>query len=318
MIKTKTILATVIALSTAITAMGAQRKQAARTLATPATVVSPVVPSSMTFCGQKTDLDRADIFERFDRELTSVAYTHGNTLLTIKRANKYFPVMAPILTKHGVPQDLLYLACVESYLSNRAVSPAKAAGVWQFLASTAKDYGLEVNDEVDERFNLEKATDAACRYLKNAYNQYGDWPTAMASYNGGRGRITSELSKQMVDNAYDLYLTEETQRYVYRIMAMKAVMENPRVFGYEITDAAQLYQPVDVDIIEVSDGVDSWPQWARDHGITYSQLREENPWIRAQKLTNASKKTYRVRVPKKDALLRSHQHPTAYNKSWVK
>lgn len=314
----KTILTAVMAMSITTTAMSAQRKHTSGGVSAPATVASPIVPSSMTFCGQKTELDRADIFERFDRELTSVAYTHGNTLLTIKRANKYFPVMAPILTKHGVPHDLLYLACVESYLSNRAVSPAKAAGVWQFLASTAKDYGLEVNDEVDERFNLEKATDAACRYLKNAYNQYGDWATAMASYNGGRGRISSELSKQMVDNAFDLYLTEETQRYVYRIMAMKAVMENPRVFGYEITDATQLYQPVDVDIVEVSEGVDSWPQWAKEHGITYSQLREENPWIRAQKLTNSSNKTYRVRVPKKDALLRSHQHPVAYNKSWVK
>ncbi len=302
----------------AISASASSRShKSAQHVASPAPVASPVVPMSMTFCGQKLDLDRADLFERFDRELTSVAFTHGNTLLTIKRANKYFPRMAPILTKHGVPHDLLYLACVESYLSNRAYSPAKAAGVWQFLASTAKDYGLEVSDEVDERFNLEKATDAACRYLKSAYNQYGDWATAMASYNGGRGRISSELNRQLVDNAYDLYLTEETQRYVFRIMAMKAVMENPRVFGYEIHDAAQLYQPVDVDIVEVSEPVDSWPKWAAGHGITYSQLREENPWIRAQKLTNSARKTYQVRVPKKNALLRSHQHPKAYNKSWV-
>ena len=156
-----------------------------------ATVVSPVVPSSITFCGKKVDLDRADIFERFDRELTSMAYTHGNTLLTIKRANKYFPQMAPVLTRNGVPQDLLYLACVESYLSNRAYSPAKAAGVWQFLASTAKQYGLEVSDEVDERYNLEKATDAAARMLKSLYNKYGDWATAMAAYNGGPARISS-------------------------------------------------------------------------------------------------------------------------------
>lgn len=302
----------------AVTAPASSRGQHRKSAPAPAAVASPIVPMTMTFCGQKVDLNRADIFERFDRELTSVAFTHGNTLLTIKRANKYFPQMAPVLTRHGVPQDLLYLACVESYLSNRAYSPAKAAGVWQFLASTAKEYGLEVSDEVDERFNLEKATDAACRYLKSAYREYGDWATAMASYNGGRGRITAELSRQEVDTAFDLYLTEETQRYVYRIMAMKAVMENPRVFGFELHDAAQLYQPVDVDIVEVSGAVESWPKWAHEHGVTYAQLREENPWIRAQKLTNKSLKTYAVRVPKKNALLRTHQHQTVYNKAWVK
>ena len=282
-----------------------------------APVVSPRVPASMTFCEKKIDLDRADIFERFDRELTSVAYTHGNTLLTIKRANKYFPVMAPILKRNGIPADVLYLACVESYLSPRAYSGAKAAGVWQFLASTAKEYGLEVTDEVDERYNLEKATDAACRYLKKAYQKYGDWPTAMASYNGGQGRISSELEKQLVDNAFDLFLTEETQRYVFRIMAMKAVMENPAAFGYVIQDASQLYQPVDVDIVTVDEPVESWPEWAKSHGITYSQLREENPWIRARKLTNKDNKTYNVRVPREKALLRPHQHPKAYNDKWV-
>ena len=132
-------------------------------------VVNPDIPSSMMFCGKKVDLDRVDMFERFDRELTSLAYGHGNTLLTIKRANKYFPEMAPIHRSNGVPEDMLYLACVESYLSPRAYSPAKAAGVWQFIPSTARQYGLEVSDEVDERYNLEKATAAACRYLNNAY-----------------------------------------------------------------------------------------------------------------------------------------------------
>ena len=283
-----------------------------------ATVVSPVVPSSITFCGKKVDLDRADIFERFDRELTSMAYTHGNTLLTTKRAHNYFPQMAPVLTRNGVPQDLLYLACVESYLSNRAYSPAKAAGVWQFLASTAKQYGLEVSDEVDERYNLEKATDAAARMLKSLYNKYGDWATAMAAYNGGPARISSSLSSQLADNYHDLYLTEETQRYVYRIMAMKAVLENPAAFGFYIADPAQLYQPVDCDIVEVNGSVSSWPRWAKNHGITYAQLRDENPWIRSERLTNSSGKTYKVRVPKKGALLRSHQKAKAYNADWVR
>ena len=285
---------------------------------TVANVVSPVVPATITFCGKKVDMDRADIFERFDRELTSMAYTHGNTLLTIKRANKYFPQMAPVLTRNGVPQDLLYLACVESYLSNRALSPAKAAGVWQFMPATAKQYGLEVNDEVDERYNLDKATDAAARMLKGLYSKYGDWATAMAAYNGGPARISSSLSSQLAGNYFDLYLTEETQRYVYRIMAMKAVLENPAAFGFFIDDASQLYQPVDCDIVEVTGSVSSWPRWAKDHGITYAQLRDENPWIRSDKLTNSSRKTYKVRVPKKGALLRSRQKAKAYNADWVR
>ena len=163
-------------------------------------------------------------------------------MLTIKRANRYFPVMATILKRNGVPLDVLYLACVESMLNPRAYSPAIAAGIWQFIASTAKQYGLEVNDEVDERYNLEKATAAACRYLKKAYEKYGDWPTVFASYNGGMTRISKELEAQGVENAFDLYLTDETTRYPHRIMAMKAIMENPSAYGFHLSDR-QLYQP---------------------------------------------------------------------------
>lgn len=279
-------------------------------------VYNPTIPKSMEFCGKRVDLDREDMFERFDRELTGLAYGHGNTLLTIKRANKYFPTIIPILKAQGVPEDVAYLACVESYLSPRAYSPARAAGVWQFIPGAAKDYGLEVNDEVDERYNLAKSTEAAARYLKKAYEKYGDWPTAMASYNGGQGRISSELSKQLVDNSYDLYLTEETSRYVFRIMAMKAIMENPRTFGYEISPQS-LYQPAECEEVTVSGPVPSWPQWAKDHGITYAQLREENPWIRDKQLTNAAGKTYTVRVPKPKSLKRSTQKPHIFNHKWV-
>lgn len=195
-----------------------------------AIVPNPEVPKSMTFAGVKVDLDREDMYERMDRELSSLVYGHGNTLLTIKRANKYFPVMAPILRSNGIPEDLLYLACVESYLNPRAYSVAKAAGIWQFIPATARQYGLEVSDEVDERYNLEKATAAACRYLKSAYTRYGNWESVMASYNGGMARISGELSKQGVNTSFDLYLTDETSRYVFRIMAMKAVMENAPAF----------------------------------------------------------------------------------------
>ena len=280
-------------------------------------VVSPAVPNSIKICGQNVNLDQVDYAERLDRELTSLAYTHGNTLLTIKRANRYFPIIAPILKKNGMPEDLVYLACVESNLNPRAYSPAKAAGIWQFIQSTAKEYGLEVNDEVDERYDIEKATVAACKYFKKALSKYGnDWPTVFAAYNGGMTRISSALDSQLVKNGLDLYLAEETMRYPFRIMAMKLIMENPAAYGFRITDD-QLYTPREVDIVDVKGSVDSWAKWAKSRGITYRDLRDENPWIRSDKLTNKSGKTYKVRVPKKKTLKRSSAQHKVYDKRWV-
>ncbi len=279
-------------------------------------VMQPSVPSSMQFCGKKVDLDRVDMFERFDRELTALAFGHGNTLLTIKRANKCFPEMAPILREEGVPEDLLYLACVESYLAPLTVSPAKAAGIWQFIPSTARQYGLEVSDEVDERYNLAKATRAAAKYLKNAYGKYGDWPTVMASYNAGMGRISSELDKQLAQSSFDLHLNQETSRYVFRIMAMKAIMENAPAFGFVIRPE-QLYQPMDYNEVEVSGPVADWASWARDKGISYAQLKEANPWIRDRKLTNKAGNTYKVRIPAEKSLKRSTAGTKTYDKRWI-
>lgn len=314
------ILLTIVALAATPFAMATERTHTHHRSENAVTFVSvpnPEVPKTMTFAGEKVDLDREDMYERMDRELTSLVYGHGNTLLTIKRANKYFPVMAPILRANGVPEDLLYLACVESYLNPRAYSGAKAAGIWQFIPATAKQYGLEVSDEVDERYNLEKATAAACRYLKAALARYGNWESVMASYNGGMGRISSELSKQGVDTSYDLYLTDETSRYVFRILAMKAVMENAPTFGF-VLRADQLYQPMEYSEVEVSEAVEDWAAWSRKYGITYAQLREANPWIRAKSLTNKSRKTYRVKIPAKTSLRRSTAHIKVYNPRWIK
>ncbi len=280
-------------------------------------VISPEIPTSVNLCGSKINLDRNDMYERFDRELTSLMYSHGSTLLTLKRANKYFPVIAPILKANGVPADLIYLACAESSLNPRAYSPAKAAGLWQFLASTAKQYGLEVNDEIDERYNIEKATAAACRYLKKGLEKYGDWPTVMASYNAGMARISGELDKQIADNSFDLFLNDETSRYVFRIMALKAILENPSAYGYQI-NPDQLYRSTDCRTVNVTGPVEDWAAWANKQGISYAQLKEENPWIRARSLTNKSGKTYKVKVPKKDSLYRSKQAVTVYNNNWVK
>lgn len=281
-------------------------------------IVNPDIPMSVKFAGKNVDLDRTDMYERFDREITSMAYTHGNTLLTLKRANRYFPVMAPILKEAGLPADLIYVACIESYLNPRAFSPAKAAGVWQFVPATAKQYGLEVSDEVDERYDVEKATRAAAKYLRQAYNKYGNWESAAASYNAGQGRITTELDKQGVASAYDLYLNDETSRYMFRLLAMKTIMEHPSSFGFRIRPN-QLYQPVEYKVVNVSGPVEDWVQWAKSHGITYAQLREVNPWIRARKLTNKAGKTYQVRVPKQSSLYRSKQQKSVvYNPAWTK
>ncbi len=279
-------------------------------------VYSPDVPATAQLCGKTIDLDRSDLYEKFDRELTSLAYTHGTTMLMIKRANRFFPEMAPILEANGVPSDLLYLACAESSLNPRAYSPAKAAGLWQFIASAAKEYGLEVNDEIDERYNIEKATAAACRYLKKAYNRYGDWPSAMAAYNGGMARVAKELDAQGADTSLDLYLAEETTRYPFRIMAIKTIMENPSAYGYYLRDD-QLYQPRKYRTVEVNGPVESWPDWAAKQGISYSTLREENPWIRAKKLTNKTGKTYKVRIPAEQSMSRKSAGTRTYNKAWV-
>ncbi|MGN0212349.1 MAG: transglycosylase SLT domain-containing protein [Muribaculaceae bacterium] len=278
---------------------------------------SPDVPLSVTLAGEKVSLDRIDMYERLDRELSSIVYGHSTTMLVLKRANRYFPIMTPILRRNGVPDDFLYLAAIESSLNVRAYSRAKAAGLWQFLAGTAKQYGLEVNDEVDERYDPEKATEAACKYLKAGYRKYGHWATVAASYNAGMGRISGELAKQLADNSYDLYLNEETSRYVFRLIAMKMVLENPCDYGFYLTKE-QLYHPIGFTTEEVTGEVPSWSEWAKSRGISYAQLRELNPWIRSSALTNKAKRTYVVKLPVKDDLYRSKRKCAVYNGNWIR
>lgn len=280
-------------------------------------VINPQIPRSMEFAGEHIDLDRVDLYEKLDRELTSMIYTHGNTLLTLKRANRYFPIMAPILKRNGISEDMLYLACIESYLNPTAYSPAKAAGIWQFIPSTAKHYGLEVTDEIDERYDIEKETNAACRYFKKAYGLYGNWESVAASFNGGTARVTKELEAQQADSAFDLYLAEETRRYPFRMMAMKLIMDNPGAYGFSLS-ADQLYQPMDYTVVKVDTPVEDWPAWAIEHGINYAILKEHNPWIRSKSLTNKSGKTYMVKIPKENSLKRSTRTIKVHNQSWIR
>lgn len=288
------------------TASGVSPAMAQDATLRPGIVLNPKVPEKMEFAGQTVSFDREDMYERMDRELSAIAYTHGNTLLTLKRANRYFPQLAAILKQQGVPADMIYLACVESWLNQRALSGAKAAGMWQLMPATAKELGLEVNNDVDERYDIEKSTAAACRLLKQFYRRFGRWESAAAAYNGGPARIGRELEAQNVDTAYDLYLTDETSRYMFRLLAMKLVMEHPEKYGFTVVPE-QLYHAPEFETVEVDTPVEDWPAWAAEHGTNYMQLREANPWIRSKSLPNKSGKTYKVLVPVKESLYRSTQ-----------
>lgn len=263
--------------------------------------VAPEVPREMTFCGEKINFERVDMYERMDRELTSVIYGQTTTSLIIKRARRYFHVLEKILHEQGVPRDFIYLAVTESALEYDAYSSAKAAGMWQLLAATGQQYGLEVSDEVDERYDPEKSAVAACKYLKAAYAKYGNWATVAASYNAGMSRITGELSKQYATTSFDLFLNKETSRYVFRILAYKLVLESPARYGYHVSKD-QLYRPMEYTEEVVITSVPDWPAWAKQRGLTYAQLRAANPWIRSTKLTNSRGRYYTVRIPKPESL----------------
>lgn len=263
----------------------------------PQTVRSINLDKDFSFCGEKFPMDNWDVRQRLDAELLRNVYFHSQTILAIKRANALFPVIEPILKEEGVPNDLKYLAVAESALSN-AVSPAGARGVWQFMKSAADGYGLEVNSEVDERYHLEKATRAACKYLKREKERLGSWVLAAAAYNGGPGRIAEEMEKQRAKTFFDLNLAaDETMRYPFRIVAIKEVMSNPAQYEYVIEDD-HLYPPLETRIVEVSGAVANWGDFARQNGTNYRMLKLYNPWLVDSKLTNKTGKTYKIRLPK--------------------
>ncbi|NHN24679.1 lytic transglycosylase domain-containing protein [Flavobacterium jejuense] len=252
-------------------------------------------PTQMNFAQEEVPTFMADVEERLDREMVTNMNYHTNTTLVIKRANKVFPVIEPILAKNGIPDDFKYLAVIESSLVN-AVSPAGARGVWQFMPTTAKEKGMEVNDYVDERYDLEKATEAACAYLKEAYLKFGNWTLAAASYNGGMAGVQRQLESQKVNSYYDVLLTEETARYVYRILALKEIMKNPQKYGFEIP-AHALYSEIPVKKIEVDSTVTDLADFAISQGINYKILKIHNPWLRDKSLPNKSKKKYQIAIP---------------------
>jgi len=253
---------------------------------------------SFSFAGEDIPADNFDARERLDRELAVNTYYESATMLALKTANRYFPVIEPILKKNGIPDDFKYLCVAESNL-RMAVSPAGAKGLWQFIESAGKENGLEINSEVDERYNVEKSTEAACRYLLRLKERFGNWTSAAAAYNTGPSLLAKRLTEQQVDNYYDLNLNEETSRYVFRIIAIKEIMKDPERFGFFI-DPAQLYPEMsNYDAIQFDGPIPSLATFAKQQGTTYRMLRLYNPWLISGSLTNKYGKRYEVRVPKK-------------------
>ena len=278
----------------------------------PYCVTSPTVPAQVTFDGETIDLRR----ERMDREILAFTYMHSTTMLLIKRANRYFPIIEPILKANGIPNDFKYLMVIESNLNSIARSPAGAAGLWQFMPTTGREFGLEVNENVDERYHIEKATVAACKYFKQAYAKYGDWIAVSAAYNAGQARISSQLEKQLANHAMDLWLVEETSRYMFRLLAAKEIFSNPQRYGF-LLKREHLYPPIPYKEVTVSTPINDLSEYAKKQGITYAQLRDANPWLRETSLKNRSGKSYVLHIPTQEGMHYDPKKTVAYNKHWV-
>ena len=258
---------------------------------------APSVPEYAEFAGDTIRFDRADFRERMDRELISFTYMHTNTTLMLKRSKRFFAQIVPILKQQGIPEDLKYLMAIESNLDPKALSVAGAAGLWQFTKSTAQTYGLEVSSEVDERYHIEKETVAACKFLKDAYRKYKDWMTVAASYNAGQGGITRRLENQKQSSALELWLPEETARYMFRLLAVKMFFESPSTFGFNVPMSERYPYVEPKDVLTVNYPIESLVDFALEHGTTYAALKEANLWLRDDKLTNKGNKTYKIIIP---------------------
>jgi hypothetical protein len=273
------------------------RNKTKNTAAAINTAYSIDLPAKAAFANENVPLDYFDVRESLDRELHISKYYQSQTIFYIKRANRFFPVIEPILKANGVPDDFKYLAVAESGLAN-VVSPSDAVGFWQFLKPTAQQYGLEVTDEVDERYNLEKATEAACKYLKASFDKYGNWTMAAASYNMGPKGVGKQIDRQNEKNYYNLLLNEETARYVFRILAIKLIIENPQKYGYYV-DSADLYPPFDYSVSPVDTSINDIAQFAATFGTNYKMIKILNPWLRDNVLNNKHKKNYQIKIPVK-------------------
>jgi LysM repeat protein len=271
------------------------------------------IPKDINFCGEPIPIKDFTVYEALERELLVNTYYQSQTVLLHKRANRWFPVIEPILKKNGIPDDMKYLAIAESGLTN-AVSPQKASGFWQIMATTANHYELEISEDVDERFNVEKATEAACKVLQDAYNRYGNWTMAAASYNLGMGGIDKQINKQKTDDYYNLFLNEETARYIYRIVAIKEIISRPKAYGYHLRKQ-DLYPPVPVRRVKVDTTINDLATFAINQNSSYKILKTMNAWLLTNKLTVASGKSYTILFPAAGVTLYGFDEVPGVNKT---
>jgi len=267
-------------------------------------VYAPVIPDTMTFCGERVPLETYYVRESLDNELIVNMYRQSSTVLYFKRATRYFPTIESILKKNNIPEDMKYLCVIESGLTN-ATSPANAQGFWQFISSSGKTYGLAIDDEVDMRNDLEASTEAACKYLRSLYNRFHSWTAAAAAYNCGENGLARRMASQNTNNYYDLRLNTETGRYVYRILAIKQIMQHPQQYGYFIRHC-DTYPIIPTRTVTLSgQNVDLY-QFAQKNNTSYKMLRTLNPWLQTDKLKNKANKSYQVKLPTDKGLLHKH------------
>ena len=253
------------------------------------------LPETLTFAGEEVPMDMADVRERLDRELHVNTYWHNNTIFLMKRAHRWLPQMEPILEEYGIPEDFKYVTVIESNLMNE-ISPAGAVGFWQFLKPTGREFGLTIARDVDERYHPLKATEAAAKYLKKSYEKFGNWTLVAASYNRGMAGVQRALDKQEVDNYYDMFLNTETSRYLFRVLAIKEIIENPEKYGFEIGEE-HLYDAEPLQYIEVSESIPDLIAWSKEQGINYKLLKRHNPWLRDDKLRLRAGESFEIGVP---------------------
>lgn len=249
------------------------------------------------FAGEPLPMENFDVKERLDREFLINTYLHSATMLNLKRTSRYFPVIEKILEEEGVPSDFKYLAIAESNLSN-AVSSAGAKGIWQFMKPVAEEYGLEVSDEVDERYNLEKSTYAACKLLKDYKRRFGSWTSAAAAYNFGSTRFARYMAEQLAETYYDLHINEETSRYIFRLVALKEIVAAPHAFGFYLSNDDYYPELNNYSVVLVNEPISNWAAFAKNYGVSYRMFKVYNPWLIDTKLSNPSKKSYSVKIPK--------------------
>lgn len=261
----------------------------------PQEIRSVDVNKQYSFASENLPMSNFDAVERLDRELLVNSYWHSSTVLNIKSAKRYFPVIEPILAAHGIPDDFKYLAVIESNLRN-VTSPSGAKGIWQIMKPTGEHYDLEINGEIDERYHIEKATEAACKLLKDYYDEFGSWTLTAAAYNMGETRMRAHLAEQRATNYYDLNMNPETSRYIFRIMAVKEILMDPESFGFFI-EPDEMYEPLEYRTVEVDETVEDWAVFAEEQGISYRMLKVYNPWLISGKLTCSGKKVYQVKLP---------------------